>query len=52
MKMLHIEKPDTELHNEIIKIWPYGMFELWDNGDIVIPVNKTAHIRKIMGKRR
>lgn len=77
MKMLHIEKPDPELRNEIISIWPYGLFELWDNGDVVIkaeavsrgagcwhfftltkychihmviPVNKTAHIRKIMRK--
>ena len=77
MKMLHIEKPDQELRDEIIKIWPYGLFELWDNGDViikaesvsrwdgcwhffimtafchihlVIPVNKCAHIRKIMWK--
>lgn len=77
MKMIHIEKPVTELRDEIIKVWPYGLFELWDNGDVVlkaedisvwegrwhffisttfchihliVPINKAAHIRKVMWK--
>lgn len=42
MKMIHIEKPVPELRNEIVKIWPYGQFELWDNGDIIIKAESIS----------
>lgn len=42
MTMIHIEKPANEIRDEIIKVWPYGMFELWDNGDVVINAESVS----------
>lgn len=42
MKMLHLLQPVPELMKEIIKYWPSELFQLWDNGDIVIKADSVS----------
>lgn len=42
MKMLHLVQPVAELRNEILKYWPSELFQLWDNGDIVIKADSVS----------
>lgn len=42
MKMLHLVQPLPELRNEIITHWPFDLFQLWDNGDIIIKAESVS----------